>query len=934
MSDTFWDNKDGVRVTFGPTEVEVRSPSELKEIYEDNNDNPQSSPPASSTTSSGDPKTVLVVSGSFDVVSRFKDSEIDAPADLIVTSDTFSSTSSWQSQSIVETSTPATTGRKTHKPRLTAYGLGRNNWRNPSNRAKFARFNTVVAAFADDWTGVDTVSGATLTPADIIYDTQTRAVNDWTGHPIEWWIHDNVNAWHVSDSVLTSEFNDHARRAEMISKNRWGVLVGAADTPVSLTKSGNTITAVMNSPKFYMNEGRPIYLDHPTIPELRVGSPVNSVSGNSFQFDLRSWDHQVVPDGPINITSGVTISACGNTGSVTSTPWTNCTSNCPSQIWPTVDNNRYVWDYIAERTIENVLGLDKGYTNGAANVSDRLNIGLAIQQSGGNLRGCFTDQTRERAPFEAKWGPNGTTLGRDAAAVAFREGQVNYRDALVARAAQYGYAIEVGANMEPVNPATGGVDFDVDNPDGLGSNDQYRPNGLPKYAITHFEHTFSNDLTFTPQELKPSNNQAKAFRDCLGQGDFAVQSGGISEEGDFNYYVNNDSVNPSNTKQQANRYGFSACMYAANGDGTENPRIYPVAHQPDEGTHTAVNWYDEHDFGGQYPMNSDGEGYVKDVFKRGITSGVYWVFDTPRDDISDTDYFLSLVNPPGNGTTTFDIQNLIDTELGTQIPRNAVKMGTGSADGRIAGDGVNDGSVITSWSSIPERKGITVAVRRPTAGSISVLDALDSGPNNGAVSTPADYTVSPGSNRLLILNLHWEAASDLTVTGVTYGGQAMTEVRAKVSVDNGSRWQAIHSWYLNDAGITAATDDSFVVSMSGTPLDAFYLTRSYQNVNQATPIEDSEVATVNTGTVLNSVAFDVSDGGYGVQIGGGNTNNMVLTSGNGFAQLAEGQYAEPGLSVRYVYGEKSYQADGTDTGSITSDTNVRLTLLNYSINPA
>lgn len=71
------------------------------------------------------------------------------------------------------------------------------------------------------------------------------------------------------------------------------------------------------------------------------------------------------------------------------------------------------------------------------------------------------------------------------------------------------------------------------------------------------------------------------------------------------------------------------------------------------------------------------------------------------------------------------------------------------------------------------------------------------------------HTVEAGQNRVLIVTVDVEHnGTPPTLNGIDYGGQAMTPI-IRGTVDTGFTAYAA-SWYLNEAGIAAATDANIV----------------------------------------------------------------------------------------------------------------------------
>lgn len=124
------------------------------------------------------------------------------------------------------------------------------------------------------------------------------------------------------------------------------------------------------------------------------------------------------------------------------------------------------------------------------------------------------------------------------------------------------------------------------------------------------------------------------------------------------------------------------------------------------------------------------------------------------------------------------------------------------------------------------------------------FDAATTGTGSSVGSLTFSHTVGAGGvDRLLIVSV---SIDNRTVSGVTYGGVAMTSVG---SVQNGA--QISHMWRL----IAPATGaNNVVVTMSGGGVDIIAVATSYTGVNQATPLGTPATATGSSVTASVAVA--------------------------------------------------------------------------------
>jgi fibronectin type 3 domain-containing protein len=109
----------------------------------------------------------------------------------------------------------------------------------------------------------------------------------------------------------------------------------------------------------------------------------------------------------------------------------------------------------------------------------------------------------------------------------------------------------------------------------------------------------------------------------------------------------------------------------------------------------------------------------------------------------------------------------------------------------------------------------------------------------GSWVSGTSHTKENGTNRALIFTAHDENNTTVSLTSVTYGGQAMTKVIDRI-VSSSSTWAYVVAYVLNEAGVAAATNNNFVTTWSGTPSAVGYASVFLGNVNQTTLIGASD----------------------------------------------------------------------------------------------
>jgi hypothetical protein len=150
----------------------------------------------------------------------------------------------------------------------------------------------------------------------------------------------------------------------------------------------------------------------------------------------------------------------------------------------------------------------------------------------------------------------------------------------------------------------------------------------------------------------------------------------------------------------------------------------------------------------------------------------------------------------------------------------------------------------------------------------------------GSWATGLSHTKESGGNRALIFIAHGEMDGTMNLTGVTYGGQAMTKV---VERDYRATIDAYAAAYiLNDAGVAAATNNNFVVTWSTGPSEVKYASVFLSNVNQTTLTGATGTGGGTTNPVTTSSALSTNNGDMVIDAATcGNTGTYTMTA-NGF----------------------------------------------------
>ena len=213
-----------------------------------------------------------------------------------------------------------------------------------------------------------------------------------------------------------------------------------------------------------------------------------------------------------------------------------------------------------------------------------------------------------------------------------------------------------------------------------------------------------------------------------------------------------------------------------------------------------------------------------------------------------------------------------------------------------------------------------------------------------AWTTGLTHTAGSGSDRLLVFIAGMEngmvggspPAGDRDLTAVTYGGQSLTPA-AEVVVCSGSPnsfCARTELWYLDEAGIQAATGSTFSPTWSGDPpfeLEEHYTAVTLENVDQSSPIGNSSTnGTTTANPIQTSSALVVGVGDLVVVSAAAGTAGSY-TPGSGYTEGTD----QSALSSTMASAYKVIAAGGTEQPSMQYDLTInRQVILAAVINAA
>ena len=174
----------------------------------------------------------------------------------------------------------------------------------------------------------------------------------------------------------------------------------------------------------------------------------------------------------------------------------------------------------------------------------------------------------------------------------------------------------------------------------------------------------------------------------------------------------------------------------------------------------------------------------------------------------------------------------------------------------------------------------------------------------------SNYTAPTTDNhRLLVFGFGWEKlGGTIAPTGVTFGGQSMTEL---INNDHsyGGNSTGIGIYYLKEADIPSGSQNFVITWDSGSPDEVFVAAATFGGVHQTNTIVDSDFNSADTTDPI-EVTIDVVE--YGCTFGvaaDGDIGSFIW--GNGWSEESD----QSGVQFTTSAAEHFQESDGTDTAS-------------------
>lgn len=193
-------------------------------------------------------------------------------------------------------------------------------------------------------------------------------------------------------------------------------------------------------------------------------------------------------------------------------------------------------------------------------------------------------------------------------------------------------------------------------------------------------------------------------------------------------------------------------------------------------------------------------------------------------------------------------------------------------------------------------------------GAISILDAIQTFNADSVPSITQSFTISAGSNRLLLLFLGVEDDTDIAGRiSITYNGQALTEAVNALTPAAGGNYAGI--WYLLDASLPASGAFDVVITYSVANVsDTIWGVMTLQGVSQGAPkTTDTFYSASDNSNEITLTGIDATDWSFDFAVSGNNTS-QAWSQNAGQTELAE---MNGGPATVGVGGAASYDPGGT-----------------------
>ncbi len=219
------------------------------------------------------------------------------------------------------------------------------------------------------------------------------------------------------------------------------------------------------------------------------------------------------------------------------------------------------------------------------------------------------------------------------------------------------------------------------------------------------------------------------------------------------------------------------------------------------------------------------------------------------------------------------------------------------------------------------------------AGSAEIVDLDTSISLLSAWSLGTTKATTSGTDRVLIIAIFNEDAETDNINTVTYGGQSVTEIYDHTTGAGGSN--SVWVGYLNDAGITSATNTTIVPTWTpGSPVagDVIYHSAIFGGVDQSDPVRGFSSNALTTGTTISPTASTtVLEGDMAFYIAGV-SNVRTFTPDPAYTEGTDNSTCTSNCSSATAY--KAITSDGTELPTATlSSSGTRVIMTFVALKP-
>lgn len=239
----------------------------------------------------------------------------------------------------------------------------------------------------------------------------------------------------------------------------------------------------------------------------------------------------------------------------------------------------------------------------------------------------------------------------------------------------------------------------------------------------------------------------------------------------------------------------------------------------------------------------------------------------------------------GNGTVTLNWNDNTESDLDGYNVYRSTSLGSGYV--KVNSSLVSNSNYIdnTVTNEITYYYVITAIDTLANEGNYSNEDSATPGVYIeilGSWVSGTSHTKENGTNRALVFIAHDEQNAVISLDSVTYGGQPMTKVIDRI-VASSNTYAYVVAYVLDEAGVAAASGNTFSPTWSITPSAVSYTSVFLQNVNQTTLVGAADGNATTTLDPIRTNPLTTSDGDM-VIVAATCGNNGSYTLGTGYIE--------------------------------------------------